>query len=354
MPRPSSRSRRVLAPLLTLLALLATVLTAASPAQAAVPNRFGFVLWNGAAVVPTGTTPAATTVVPIGVGRYQVKFPGQAAIGGVVHVTAINTAPHSCQVEAFGVSGADEIVNVRCFKVGGVLDNSGFSAIFSQSSGVSGFGPFGYVDTQASGAIVGQYNASGAANTVTPLAVGQWLVRFPGIGSAGPVDGSVQATPVGTVNARCKVANWNSLAAEQRVWVYCFTPAGAPMNTRFTLTYQQKVSLYGPSWPPKYFGYLWFKPPVGPATTNFNSVGGFGVNTVAGSGAGLFLVTFPNIAFTPDTVQVTAFGTTPDFCGLNTTWAHIGTSTVVRDVNCFTVNGTPVTSGFTVSANSLL
>ena len=68
----------------------AATLVGVTPAQAAVPDRFGFVLWNGSAVVPSGTVPAATTVLFSPPGRYRITFPGQAAHGGVVHVTAIN------------------------------------------------------------------------------------------------------------------------------------------------------------------------------------------------------------------------------------------------------------------------
>jgi hypothetical protein len=60
------------------------------PAQAAVPDTFGSVLWNGTPVVPSGTAPAATTVAFTPPGHYRITFPGQAAVGGEVHVSAIN------------------------------------------------------------------------------------------------------------------------------------------------------------------------------------------------------------------------------------------------------------------------
>lgn len=69
------------------LAVLASGFAVAGPqgaAQAAVPDRFGFVLWNGSGPVGSGTWPSPTAVTVLGVGRYQVIFPGQAAAGGVV------------------------------------------------------------------------------------------------------------------------------------------------------------------------------------------------------------------------------------------------------------------------------
>ncbi len=339
------------------LAVLAAGLAVAGPggaAQAAVPDRFGFVLWDGSTPVASGTTPAATTVTVIGVGRYQVIFPGQAAAGGVAHVTAINNAPHWCQVDSFGPSGADEKLLVSCYRVGGTLDPSSFSAIFSSSSGpAAGAGQFGYVHSQSSGALISQYNSAGAANSVTPTGVGQWLVKFPGLATPGPTDGSLQATAVSPqIPARCKVAAWASSVSGQQVKVFCFGAGGAPLNTQFTLTYQYQRSLYGALIPPKYFGYLWNSPPLGPPSTNFNSQVGPGANTIASGGIGLSMVRFPQLAVPPDTVQVTAAGGGSEFCGLSWFWVHSLSEVIVRNVNCFTNAGAPVNTGFLISHNS--
>jgi len=329
-------------------------LATAGPASAAVPDRFGFVLYNGAAVVPTGTTPPATSVVPGPPGRYKIVFPGQAAKGGVVHVTAINPKPHWCQTDKFGPSGADEIVFISCFVPGGVRDKSAFSLIFSSSTGpLAGAGRYGYVDSQPSGAIVSQYNSAGLANGVSHTAVGQWLVKLPGLGTPGPRDGSLQATGLNpNVGARCKIANWASSTSAQLVKVWCFNSAGAFFDTRFHLTYQYKRSLYGAALPPKHFGYLWNQPPVGGPSTNFNSVLGPGANSLAPAGTGLSLVTFKGLAATPDDVQVTAFGGKSEFCSLNNAWVRSGGTVIERDVACFTNAGTPVNTGFFISYSS--
>jgi len=332
-------------------------LTVTAPADAAVPDVKGWVAYNqpAAAVLPGSTWPPATTVVVLGVGRYQVKFPGQGASGGVVHVTAVNGAPHWCQAETWFVAAPDELVNIRCYRPGGVLDHSSFSAFFTRSTGPGAAGPYGYVDSMPTGVLVSQYNSAGAGNTSTHLAVGQWRVRFPGLGTAGPVDGGLQATAVNTgIGARCKIATWVSGPGGQDAIVLCFNAGGGAFDTRFTVSYQFRTSLYGAAIPPKYFGYLWNQPPLGPPSTNLNSTGA--VNTIVPAGLGLSLVTFPRIGFTPDTVQVTAFGGNPNFCGLNTFWAHFGPGpdTVVRDVNCFTNAGAAVNTGFLISANSLL
>src|SRR5215218_8348736 len=136
---------RLLAGGLVVGTVAATVVGASGSAGAAVPDRFGFVLWNGA-VVGSGTTPAGTTVSVVGAGQYKINFLGAAAPGGVMHVTAIDSAPHWCQVNAFGPVGADEVATISCYRVGGAPDFTGFSAIFSSSSGpASAMGSFGYV-----------------------------------------------------------------------------------------------------------------------------------------------------------------------------------------------------------------
>jgi len=337
---------------LAVAALAATVLSAGGSAGAAVPDKFAFVLYNGG-VVGSGTTPAGTSVAVVGTGRYKVTFPGAAAAGGVVHVTAINSTPHWCQVNGFSSVGFDQVVSISCYRVGGAPDFTGFSVLFSSSSGpASAVGAFGYVNSMPSGALVSQYNSVVLGNTVTHIALGQWTVKFPGLSTPGPIDGSLQATAVSppTVPARCKVLGWSSGSGGQFAQVNCFNAGGAPADTQFTLTYQYQRSLYGGVVPPKYFGYLWNKPVGGPASTNYNSILGPGANTL--SPGTLSLVTFPKLAMLPDDIQVTGYGPGSDFCGLNNPWTHVGADTVVRDVNCFTNAGAPSAAGFLVSDNS--
>lgn len=338
-------------------ALLTTaggVAVAAQPAAAALPDAHGFVLFNGA-VVPSGTWPAATTVAAGPSGVYTIRFPGQAAKGGVVHVTAINAGPRFCQAVKWGASGADEIVIVQCAMPGGVLAATAFSAFFESSSGSPGGinGKFGYVDyNDATGTMIDQYNSAGALNSVSALPGAIYEVKLPGLSTAGPVDGSIQVTAVNSTVARCKVRDWASGPGGQVVHVACLNSTGAPFKTRFTLTYQYNQSLWGAGWPPRYFGYLWFRPPVGPPSTNFNSQVGFGANGLTGAGLGLSLVTFPSIGVLPDNVQATSYGAGTEFCNMLYPWTHTGTNLVVRDVACYNAAGSRVNAGFLISANS--
>jgi hypothetical protein len=347
-----SRLRRLVAGLAaSALAIPLAVLTG-GPATAAQPDKFAFVLYNGG-VVGSGTYPASTTVAVTGTGQYKITFPGAEVGGGVVHVTAINPNPHWCQVNGFSAVGFDQVVTISCYKAGGALDFTAFSAIFSSSSG-SGPAAFGYVNALPSGSLVSQYNSAGLGNSVAHTGLGQWTVKFPGLGTPGPIDGSLQATAVSpvTVPARCKVLGWTSSTGGQVAQVTCFDAGGAPADSQFTLTYQYQRSLYGAAIPPKYFGYLWNKPVGGPPSTNYNSILPPGSNTL--SFGTLSVVTFPQIGATPDDIQVTASGPGSDFCGMDFNWTHSGFDTVVHDVNCFTNAGAPSATGFLISDNSAL
>jgi len=334
-----------------------TATVAAPAAQAALPDAVGFVLWNGSATVATGTSPAATSVSPGPVGSYTIKFPGLAARGGVVHVTAVDSGPVWCQAVKWGPSGTDEIVVVLCSKAGGAPVATAFTALFDSSSGPAGAinGRFGYVDyNDATGTIVSQYNSSGSINGVSPLGGGVYEVKLPNLMTPGPTDGSIQVTAVDSKAARCKVIKWASSPAGQVVYVVCHDATGAPYKTRFTLSYQYQQSLWGAGWPPRSFGYLWNAPPLGPPSTNFNSLLGSGINTITTAGPGLSLVRFPRLTLLPDTVQVTAAGPDSEFCNLLTFWGHPGTETTVRDVACYKSSGGRVDTGFLISANAAI
>jgi hypothetical protein len=332
------------------IATVAAVATAglAEPAQAAVPDRFGFALFSGGVV--SEQFPPATTVTPgAPPGRWIVRFPGQGIVGGVVHVTAVHNAVAAppgrwCQADTWGPAGADEIVRVSCYAPGGALDPTpGFSVLFTRSSGVfAGSGLYGNVDSTGAGAIVSQYNSVGALNTVAHVGVGLYSVFFPGLGTPGPNDGHVQVTAVNPgVGARCKVAAWASSPNGQSLRIMCFNSAGALADNRFTVSYQFRRSLYGPALPPGRFGYLWNVPPLGPPPTVF---GTGGAPTLVG-GPPAWGATFPLIFASPGTMQVTAFGANNFFCGLVTPWLSAGGNVIAR-IGCYTNAGAPVNTGF--------
>jgi hypothetical protein len=360
-PRGRPRSR---VPLLVfaLFALVTTVLSApVRPVQAAVPDRWGFA-FNNQLTPPAGTVmpPARqwgswktafpadwATVGWVAPGTYEVRFPHLAG-KGVAHVTAVDDAPVWCQLLKWGPAAGDELAYVRCHTPGGAPRNARFTIMYSESSGPAGV-PYGWVFANPGGGLVNSFNASGAANSVAHLGVGQYRVDVPGLG--GGFNGNVQVTAVNpTIPARCKVATWGPGAAVQTVIVYCHDAVGAPVDSAFTLTYHHKVAMFGGISPPTRFGYVWDTLGAIPPGANINTSGA--PNTVVAAGPGLRLVTFPHIGVDPSHVQVTADGPGPEFCNLLTPWAILGADAVVRDVACYTAAGARVNQRSFVSYTS--
>ncbi|MDI1465234.1 hypothetical protein QEZ54_30125 [Catellatospora sp. KI3] len=339
-----------------LLAVAAGAVTAGAPAQAAVPDRFGFALWSGGVV--SQAFPSTTSVSPGVPGRWIVKFPGQGIVGGVVHVTAVHdalTSPNGrfCQAESWGPDTSippNEIVRVACYRTTGVLDPApGFSVQFSRSSGGIGGGLYGYMHNTAACGIITNYTTLGFGTTCSHIGVGQYQVGFTGLSTAGPQDGGVQVTAVNPGSAaRCKVSNWLSSANGQFFNILCVNHFGALADNAFTSTYQFKRSLYGPAFPPNRFGYIWNGPGAAPAN-NFNSI--FGSNGLGGAAPVWSIKYYQLAASLPGNAQVTAYSNSASFCGLHKPWSTAGTD-ILMQVNCFDNAGVPITSGFISSYSS--
>ncbi|MFV2012737.1 MULTISPECIES: hypothetical protein [Micromonosporaceae] len=356
--------RRGIALLATgLLTATAAVVGAAAPAQAAVADRWGFAYLHTPTPAPgtildttrqwgswKATAPALwATVDQVGVGRYQVRFPLAASPNGVVHVTTVDNAPRWCQVVSNAPAGPDHMVIVQCYRPGGVPDNARFVVDYTSASGMlpPGSDAFGYVRANPVGAMLSSYNSMGAGNTVTQLGTGFYEVKLNGLGTA-LLDGNLQATaehPFGP--RRCKIAQWSPSGGAILAYVFCFDPAGSFIDSYFNLTYHRERPIFG-SVPPTRFAYLLSSPFGG--STNFNSAGG--ANSIAVSGVGQYLVTLPSVGVPASTVQVTALGTSPDYCNLQTPWVLSANTALVRNVICFNAGGSQAPNNFFLTYSS--
>ena len=339
--------RRALAP-----ALAATVLggvlaaVPAAPAAAAVPDRWGFAYLQtptppaGMALDPTrqwggwkATAPGLlATVYPGALGRYRVIFPLTAA-RGVAHVTAISNDPRWCQIFQTYPSGSDQVVEVQCYRQGGLPDYSRFAVMFSSSSGrmVPNTGAYAYVTADVLGNLLNSYNSAGAANGVSRLSTGVYLVKLPNIGT-GLFDGNIQVTAEHPNSPRrCKVPRWGPDGRGYYAYVMCFDQTNTLADSWFNLTYHRERAVFGALNPPDHFGYLW-TPALGTAA-DYNSVGA--PNLVVGAGPGLEAVVFRQVGHRETHVQVTATGYNPHYCGLQEVWALSGGDAIVRNVICF-------------------
>ncbi|WP_326825005.1 hypothetical protein [Streptosporangium sp. NBC_01756] len=342
------RLRKAIIRILCVLSVLAAGLIAvATGAQASVPNRWGFAHVNLTSGIPDPAHQAGSwapgfnvSVAPGGVGQTYVTFPQLAIDGGVVHVTAIAQTAYWCQAQKWGPVGADLVAVVQCYKYGGGPVFTPYSIVFEQSTGIlPAPQAFGYVHHNGS-SIVTQFNSAGPANSVLPVVAGVWNVTLPGLGSSG-LAGNVQVTAVNSNQpARCKVGGWSSALGAQTVQVRCHNATNVPLATGWTLTYQRERAITGAAVPPKNFAYTFDNTPANPGPyapvppqVNYNSQGG--TNTVQTAGLGQRLVTFPKVGVLQDHVQVTAYGTGPEFCNLVTLWNTSGNVAIVRNVVCY-------------------
>jgi hypothetical protein len=347
------RIRRVMTALLAAALASAGVAAGATPAQAATPDRWAFAFMNnptppgGFLMDPTRQWKSDnipnSTVTPIAVGRYRVLFPSIASTNGVAHVTAVAGDPRWCQVWTYYPSGADQVVEVQCYKYSGAAitpDWSAFTVMYSTSSGLlAGPGMYAYLQGKSTGGTVTSYNPVGGVNTNTHggIGTGVYKVHLPGVGT-GVLDGNLQVTAQHPNSPRrCKVDTWNPAGAGLDIVVRCYDHVGAPADSWFDLTYHRERSVYGAFNPPKYFAYLWT--PGWPGVTSYNSVGS--INNLAVAGPNLHYIEFHKVGIREGHVQVTAYKNGADYCNLQNDWGLSGTVVLVRNVVCWTAGGGP-------------
>ena len=328
-----------------------------APAAAAVPDAWGFAYVDNPTPAPGTVTdparqwgswkafaPAAmVTVDPIGVGRYRVRFPFLASGNGVAHVTAVGGDARYCQVWLVYPSGADQIVEVQCYKNGGFIDPTRFTVMYSTSSGLLPFGEaYAYVQGHILGGTVTSYNSMGAGNSVAHVGPGQYQVFLSAM-STGILDGNVQVTAQHPNSPRrCKLVNWITSPNGHTLTVNCYDQANVLTDTWFDLSYYRKRALFGALAPPNAYAYLWTPGLGGP--TDYNSFGG--INSVAVAGVGLFHVRHPLVGVKETHVQITAYGQGPNYCNLQAPWTIGGSTVDIRNVICFDGAGNPKKTEF--------
>jgi hypothetical protein len=341
LPRP----RQVVALVAALFA--AILLIPGSPAAAATADRFGFAFVDNPTVPAWTALPgpyqygswAAGPVATGGkfaLGRFLVKFPNIAAgARGNVHVTAVAGDGRFCETVRWYASGLDQIVDVQCFKAGGFQTDTPFTVLWTLSSGVvPAASTYASVQVSTPGAIIQQYNSTGGPVLVTPSPVGYYSIRFSGVGVAGVQAGNIQVTAVqpNAQSRRCKVVRWTTSGTDVVALVACFNPVtGALIDSDFVASFHRRRAVTATT--PTYFGYV-----ASPFTaqTNFNSLYGFGANSIGG-----MVIKYPDLHQKETHSQVTAYGDSSNYCGLEKLWTDAG-GTALVSIACFTNAGVPV------------
>lgn len=297
---------------------------------------------------------SANTITQTGTGTYRVDFPGIGnEIGGNVQVTAYGSGSERCKVGSWQSSGTTLQVFVNCFSSAGAATNTLFTAAYVRRP-VTAFccgaaGAYLWANQPSTGSYTPsttyQWNSTGVNNTITRTAVGRYTANLPGMNFVG---GTVEVTAYGAGSAHCKVVSWGGTSVN----VACFTAAGAPVDSFFTLNYDNRVSPNGgPS-----FAYAWADQPATAsytpsATYQYGALASectsfAGPITIQRTSVGRYAVQIPTLSPTGSNVQVTAYGSGGESCKV-VGWGGSGTGTQVS-VACFNAAGAAVDTRYVV------
>jgi hypothetical protein len=298
------------------------------------------------------STGQAIRIVRSGTGTYTVRFFGLGAFAqqGTVDVTAEGVQAAQCAVVHWlpDSTGTILLVRVNCFDLSGVKMDAPFMVAYTSGGSTTGTTDFVWADQPAAANYTPsapfQFNSSGGINTVKHLGPGQYRVTMPGPDVA---DGAVKVTAYGGNANSCQVVQWVNVTAGQHVFVDCFTPAGALVNNRFTMTFTAGDDLFGDGGPS---GYLWGNDPSSASYTpdgayQFDTAGSSA--TVTRFGVGEYETLFPNETHgAQGDEQATPYGSTPAHCVVD---GPVGNATSEQgDVFCYDINGNQLDTTYTM------
>lgn len=296
--------------------------------------------FNGSGGPMTVTKVAGTT------GRYVARFSGLSALLGTkntVRVSGFGNDATYCK--PVGARLVRDSVEVRCYRMGtGAAANTRFTVLVTRDYADRAFA-YAHQPTAASysPAAAGSSNPAGTT-TVARLGAGHYQVSFRGLGNQLPsgVGGHVQVNAVGTSKAHCKAygapADWDVI-----VYVQCYTPSGAPVDSKFTVLFTQ---------PAAHLAYA-FAEQASAAKYSphavYRSSPADGLIEITHDQTGSYEITWGNVdshIIDEGSMQVMAYGQDGAHCKPN----FFGGSSV--SVVCFAANGTLVDTRFMVLFHS--
>ncbi len=286
-------------------------------------------------------------------GVYEVRFVGMAVAGGVAHARPYGSGTTAiCTIPNWKRSGGDEVVNVRCFDSAGAPADTRFVASFTNRTAAAG--TFAYlwanqvsppIDVPYVPSATYSYDSTGVAPQVWRQSTGVYLMLIGTVDAHYPADhrdGVYQVTAYNQSAVRCEVHGEND-EMPTPIAVFCVDAAGAPTDTRFTVTYAHSGSALGTGVAAANAHYTYWS---GDPTTwylngHWNSAGGApGFLRLA---VGRYRVSFPGLALTGGHATAGARGNPNAYCHVSS-WSP-GAVTV----HCYdNVTDLPVDSEFNV------
>ena len=190
----------------------------------------------------TSTGPVATHV---STGRYRVLFPGLDINGGTASVTAWGANAVTCRIVSWAGTSRGEVFNIACTGPGGVLMDSKSDTSFSDVNDYLGVNNMQEGYAFANRGRASSYSPPAAysedevrtgtpAVTITRQGTGSYRVNFAAAADPG---GYVQVTAHGATSVSCQAVSWAKSKADEAVNVECWTAAGTPADTKFTVQF---------------------------------------------------------------------------------------------------------------------
>jgi hypothetical protein len=184
------------------------------------------------------STGGGTSFTRLGTGDYQVTLGNMSPLGNAQ--ARAHGSNNRCKVVAWGGSGLDTVVRVRCATPAGApVDDLTVIQYYhatgsdplqtaylwaSMPAAASYTPPAGY-----------SYNSTGGVNTIAHgVEPGEYLAFLPGLATRG---GDPHVTAYGTTTDYCKIATWYQTTAGSFVAVRCFNAGGDPVDTYWSLRY---------------------------------------------------------------------------------------------------------------------
>lgn len=187
-------------------------------------------------------------------------------------------------------------------------------------------------------------NSAGGVNTVAREGEGSYTVTLPGLSNDA---GMVQVTALGASSHLCIAEGWGAGVSSIGIDIRCFTRAGDPADTPFSLSWLAVTGGSGGS--DGRIGYLWADQPAAADYTpspyyNYDSSNpGVTYSTIHRIGTGRYIVRMPGLGSTHGHVQVVAYGATAA-CRV-ITWNPEPGAMLIR-VTCRDIAGAQVDASF--------
>jgi hypothetical protein len=285
-------------------------------------------------------------------GSYEIRFNGLTASsypeGGVTHVSPIATKARSCRVDYTTATGSiDLLIAVKCFRRNGDPADTRFALSYLATTDEQG--TLGYLRTiNGDNPLIWDeyytFNSADQQVTATRSATGTYSVLFTGLNTAG---GSVLVTSF-TPNGLCRAGAWNTVAQGVQVGVRCYNTAGSLSDGPFMVSFMDGLGVKGFGGGSEAAYLLADQPKIAsytpPAAFRFSTEGG--TPKVKHLGKGQYRVVVPNLGV-GGAALVTATGAGNQTCQLGALPATGSPRKI--EVRCFTPDGQPANSQFTLS-----